>query len=142
MDRRLTAIMLIVLAILIGGSLYTKYRIAPRMDFDKLELTDLNGKKVALKSFKGTNLVVSFFATWCGPCLEELQSQQLAQAKLKKDNFFFICISDESPQLLKAFKQSRGLNLLMLHSDEKIKEKKVYTLPTSYILNTKGFRSL
>lgn len=36
------------------------------------EMIDANNNKVALSSFKGKIIYINLWATWCGPCLEEM----------------------------------------------------------------------
>jgi thiol-disulfide isomerase/thioredoxin len=38
----------------------------------ELNLTDLTGKKVHLKDYRGKKVVLNFWATWCVPCRDEM----------------------------------------------------------------------
>jgi peroxiredoxin len=39
-------------------------------------LPDLTGKKIQLKDYRGRLVFLNFFATWCGPCREEMPGME------------------------------------------------------------------
>lgn len=124
-----------VIAVLIAGFFYNKYRVAPKIEFETIELEDLNGKQVSLDSFHNKKLFINFFATWCGPCIHEIPSLVTAQEILANEKFQFILISDESIDKLKNIQEQSSLSVF--HSVKKFRDLNIATIPVSYLLNTK-----
>lgn len=56
-------------------------------------LQDLNGKKVELKHFRGKVVLLSFWATWCGPCKEEMPSKEVLYQMYNGKNFTLLAVS-------------------------------------------------
>jgi thiol-disulfide isomerase/thioredoxin len=63
-----------------------------------LKLKDLQGQTQKLSALRGHIVVVNFWATWCGPCQQELpRLSQLAQDLAGKD-VRFIAVSIDDPR--------------------------------------------
>jgi peroxiredoxin len=56
-------------------------------------LEDLSGKKANLKQYRGKVVFLNFWATWCGPCKEEMLSMEALYQKFKERGFVFLTIS-------------------------------------------------
>jgi len=135
-NKLIVGIALIVL-LLVGGYLYNKYRIAPRVKFNALELYDVKGKPFSTDELKGKKVFVNFFGTWCGPCMHEWPLLEATQAILEKEGYMFIAISDEPVKKLDRFTERNNTNIKVLYSQQKLKELKIFSVPTSYLLNEK-----
>lgn len=53
----------------------------------------LKGKKISAEQFRGKVLIVSFWATWCPPCLKELPVLDGIQSKVGKDKLQVVSVN-------------------------------------------------
>lgn len=54
---------------------------------------NLNGEKVMVTDYKGKVVIITFWATWCGPCMKELPILSSIQKRVGTKNIQVIAIS-------------------------------------------------
>lgn len=151
MKARLAIIILGVLIIAstaLGQALKSKK--AP--DFS---LKDINGKLVTLsKNYGEGPIYISFWATWCRPCREELKIIQRLYEKYSDRGFKVFAINTEGPRTsgkVKSYVKSNGWTFdILLDADGEVFRRKYkgfaqpYTVMTDpqgrIILNSIGFK--
>jgi len=86
---------------------------SPPAILDKLQLTegtpqapavtfyDAEGKALSLNDFRGRYVLVNLWATWCGPCINELPSLVRLQAALPQDRITVLPIDLEKHEVQK-----------------------------------------
>lgn len=133
-----TIIITAVITLAVAGFFYKRYNIPPAIALPDIALTDLNGQKVSLQSYAGHPLFLSFFATWCGPCMRELPELADMRAKLSDQKLQMVCICDEPVEKLQSLQTRFGDRLIILHSEKSFHDIGIYTYPTNYIFNASG----
>lgn len=73
-------------------------------------LTDLVGQHADLQAYKGKVVVINFWATWCGPCREEMPMLNSVYSRLGKQGMTVIGIALDNKQDVSIF--TRQLNIL------------------------------
>jgi peroxiredoxin len=105
-------------------------------------LEDLKGKKVELKHFKGKVVFLNFWATWCGPCKEEMPSMEALYNQFKEKDFVFLAISAdyEGMKPVKEFieKQRYTFPVLIDPKCETLDLFEVKGIPTTFLIDKKG----
>jgi thiol-disulfide isomerase/thioredoxin len=106
----------------------------------KLELSDLSGKSHKLSDFNRKTVIVSFWASWCRPCIEEMPS--LVKLKQKyKDNLEILAVNiREDSETIKKFTGAMNINfpLLQDHDSATTDDWKVYVYPSNFVVDKKG----
>ena len=110
----------------------------PAPDF---ELSDSAGKKFKLSDFKGTPVILHFWASWCPPCVDELP-QFLETAKEyegKKIKFFAVSLDKTWADAHKILPQAKLPDSVVsvIDPDEKTPDQLgSYQFPESYLLDS------
>jgi thiol-disulfide isomerase/thioredoxin len=109
---------------------------SPAPDF---ALADLSGNTVSLTDFRGQVVVLNFWATWCGPCVEEMPMFQKYQDQYP-DMVMIGVDAEEKPQTVIDFLSDKGLSYLMLLDEKAIAGDlyQVLVLPTTYFIDEEG----
>ena len=144
----LILILLVNLAFTVEGGeddLFSKIRINPIKGDKKtpdFSLKDLNGKKVEIKQFKGKIVFLNFWATWCGPCKEEMPSLEVLHQQFKEKQFVLLTISVdyEGIKPVREFlnKQHYTFPVLLDPNGETLDLFDVKGIPTTFMIDKKG----
>ena len=71
-----------------------------RGSIPSFSLDNLKGEQVSISDFKGKVVVISFWATWCAPCMQELPHLNGFQEKYKDDGLVVLAIATDGPETL------------------------------------------
>jgi len=109
----------------------------PAPDFT---LTDIEGKPHKLSEYRGQNVVVVFWATWCGPCKLEVPHLKALRESYPKDKLAILAISDEPLAIVKTFAQEQGLTYTVLTSPGDLPAPfgQVQAIPSSFFVDPEG----
>jgi thiol-disulfide isomerase/thioredoxin len=103
-------------------------------------LRNLDGASVPLTAERGKTLVLSFWATWCGPCRElEPEFAQVAKNYAGNPQIDFYAVNaDEDEGAVAPFVKRQKWNLPVVYADGLNDFMKVEALPTVVILDRLG----
>ena len=108
-----------------------------------LPYKDLTKKMFDWKTLKGKNVLISFWATWCVPCIQELTVLEKLKKEYKGKPFEVVAICTDGvnrkKDMYKILKKAKvkNLNILMGKSDS-MDTYGFSSIPTSFYVNPKG----
>jgi thiol-disulfide isomerase/thioredoxin len=105
-------------------------------------LKDVNGQPVTSDQFKGKVVVVDFWATWCGPCREEIPGYTELQKKYGKDGLAIVGVSldQAGPAVVKAFAEKFGVSYQLVMGDDAVQAAfgGMDAIPTTFLIDRTG----
>ena len=73
-------------------------------------VNDINGQTHSVRDYRGKNMLVVFWATWCPACKLEIPHLIELRKLYNEDELGILAISNESPEDLKQFAAAKGIN--------------------------------
>lgn len=136
MEKKWIYALLAVFAGLIILFYYDKYKVPPSLDLTKLEIVTETEQPFNMSQLKGKKLIVSFYASWCGNCIQELREiNKIKNTELK--DIEVICLTDEPIEKLIEFKERTAYPFMFLKLKKQFQQIEIYSIPVTYIVNEK-----
>lgn len=107
------------------------------------ELVTLDGDKVKLSDLKGKRVFLNFWASWCGPCQEEMPDIQKLQAE-GHDDLVILAVNafhtERNKESIEVFAKDHGLTFPIVLDEKGVvcDTYQVITVPTTYFIDTEG----
>jgi thiol-disulfide isomerase/thioredoxin len=103
------------------------------------KIRNLEGKEILFSDCKGKVVFLNFWATWCGPCVDEMPGIAKLYDSVNKDDVVFLLVSNENGDTVRKFLDKHLLPLpVYLGGDNVPKLFKTQKLPVTYIIDREG----
>jgi peroxiredoxin len=99
------------------------------------------GEKIKLSDARGKVVLVHFWATWCPPCVGEMQLLNAFWNKYADKNVALMAISEDEDgwSAVQKFKEKIPFDFHVLLDTDRVSERYgIYGLPETYLLDAKG----
>jgi len=102
-----------------------------------LKLQDFDGKPISSEQFKGSIIVLDFWATWCGPCIAEIPSLNRIQEKYASKGVRVVGValaSGEADEVKPFVGKNKMKYTVLMGDDDQVYDLNVVAFPTTYLV--------
>jgi cytochrome c biogenesis protein CcmG/thiol:disulfide interchange protein DsbE len=108
---------------------------------EEFSITDLSGRRISSREWRGKVVLVNFWATWCPPCRAEIPDLIKLQNKYR-DKIVIVGLSEDegSVEGVKEFVREHEMNYPVAMTPPEIRKlfRGVAALPTTFVLDGEG----
>jgi thiol-disulfide isomerase/thioredoxin len=104
-----------------------------------VQTVDVDGARVDIGARTEGPTLVNLWATWCGPCLEEIPELDMVQRESHDVRVIGIAVEEAATETLRSFRDERRIGYPIVR--ETPDTRRLFpseALPTSYFVNSKG----
>jgi len=152
-------ILVLLIAVLIVGAYVLYGSLTARMDAPEITVAqteqeanaapdftfyDLEGGSHTLTEFRGTPVILNFWASWCGPCKSEMPEFQTAfEAYGEQIQFLVVNLTDgsrETKETAHAYVEEKGYTFPVYYDSDMAGAMAygVYAVPVTYFIDEEG----
>jgi len=104
------------------------------------ELKTLDGDRLRLNDLRGKPVLLTFFASWCGPCRHELPGLVKLYQLFKDQGLQVIGVDDEGKGITRRFAEKAGVPFTVLDDsgDKVYRAYRVWNIPVTFVIDSNG----
>jgi cytochrome c biogenesis protein CcmG/thiol:disulfide interchange protein DsbE len=121
--------------LLIGAGLfyYFRYQTVTAIETADIQMQDAQGNTISLNQLIANKpTVVHFYASWCGPCLQELPEMSAFANSAEGQNIQWVLITEDNLEKTNIFRNRYAMNIFQI---SRLKEHGIHSIPVTYIYN-------
>jgi thiol-disulfide isomerase/thioredoxin len=103
-------------------------------------VTDITGKTHRLSDYKGKDVLVVLWATWCQPCLLEIPHLVALRDIMGEDKLAILAISNEPAEVVKIMAKNKNINYTVISYQGVMPEpfSRIRGYPSSFFIRPDG----
>lgn len=121
-----------------------KILLSPGKSAPEFTCMDAGSNRISLKDFRGKLVYIDFWATWCGPCLQETPHFKKLQKDYKGKDIVFVSISidEDKKSWLKSVQQEKPEYISLITENGRnskiLKAYQINNIPTFILIDKEG----